>query len=201
MDELDLIKKDWQERNKDLPKLSKSELYPMLKKRSSSIVKWIFFISIIEFLFWIGIEIISFSQDYMNMIDNMGLGLFLRASLFINYGVIIVFIFLFFKNYRKIKVNDNIKTLMKNIIKTRKTVKYYVWFNIGMFIITFLVSTLTVLFQQEYNNFTQVLIIAGVLIVIMACFVGFILLFYRLLYGFLTKRLYNNYKQLKKIEL
>ena len=200
MDELDLIKKDWQKRNEDLPKFSASELYPMLKKRSSSIVKWIFLISVIEFLFWIGIEIISFSQKYMDLVENMGLGLFLRISVIINYIVIVAFIILFFRNYRKIKINDNIKTLMKNIIRTRKTVICYVWYNVAMFILTFLVSTITVLFQQEYHDYKKVLITVGILIVIMAIFVGLILLFYRLLYGFLTKRLYRNYEQLKKIE-
>ena len=158
MDELDLIKKDWQKRNEDLPKFSASELYPMLKKRSSSIVKWIFLISVIEFLFWIGIEIISFSQKYMDLVENMGLGLFLRISVIINYIVIVAFIILFFRNYRKIKINDNIKTLMKNIIRTRKTVICYVWYNVAMFILTFLVSTITVLFQQEYHDYKKVLI-------------------------------------------
>ncbi|HBC03404.1 MAG TPA: hypothetical protein DC015_04195 [Aequorivita sp.] len=31
--------------------------------------------------------------------------------------------------------------------------------------------------------------------------IGFILLFYRIVYGILLRRLYNNYKELKKIEL
>lgn len=200
MDELDLIKKDWQKRNEDLPKFSASELYPMLKKRSSSIVKWIFLISIIEFLFWIGIEIISFSQEYMDLVESMGLGLFLRISMVINYLVIVTFIILFFNNYRKIKINDDIKTLMKNIIRTRKTVKCYVWFNVSIFIITFLVSTIAMLVEQDFQDMQKVLIVGGILIVVMTVFVGLILLFYRLLYGFLTKKLYRNYEQLKKIE-
>ncbi|WP_127845158.1 hypothetical protein [Psychroflexus aestuariivivens] len=201
MDELDLIKKDWQKRNENLPKFSASELYPMLKKRSSSIVKWIFLISVIEFLFWIGIEIISFSQEYMDLVESMGLGLFLRISMVINYIVIVTFIILFFNNYRKIKINDDIKTLMKNIIRTRKTVKCYVWFNVSIFIITFLVSTIAMLVEQDFQDMQKVLIVGVILIVVMTVFVGLILLFYRLLYGFLTKKLYRNYEQLKRIEL
>ena len=41
LDELELLKKDWQKREANLPKLSYEEIYPMIKKKSSSIVKWI----------------------------------------------------------------------------------------------------------------------------------------------------------------
>lgn len=49
MDELELLKKDWQKRERMHPKLSYDEIYSMLWKKSSSIVKWIFIISVIEF--------------------------------------------------------------------------------------------------------------------------------------------------------
>jgi len=48
MDELDLLKKDWQNKEEHLPKLSYNELYNMIWKKSSSIVKWILIISILE---------------------------------------------------------------------------------------------------------------------------------------------------------
>ena len=51
MDELELLKKDWQKKEKDLPKLSYDDIYKMIWKKSSSFVKWIFYISIIEFVF------------------------------------------------------------------------------------------------------------------------------------------------------
>jgi len=38
LDELELLKKDWQKREVDLPKLSYEQIYPMTKKKSSSIV-------------------------------------------------------------------------------------------------------------------------------------------------------------------
>jgi len=46
-DELELLKKDWQKQSEALPKLTAEEIYPMLHKKSSSIVKWIFIISLI----------------------------------------------------------------------------------------------------------------------------------------------------------
>ena len=51
MNELKRLKKDWKE-NQKFPKISKKEIYGLLHKKSSSVVKWIFIISIIEFSFW-----------------------------------------------------------------------------------------------------------------------------------------------------
>ena len=61
MDELELLKKDWQKKDEHLPKLSYNEIYTMIWKKSSSIVKWIFYISIMEFVFWIAIILLQFS--------------------------------------------------------------------------------------------------------------------------------------------
>ena len=44
MDELELLKKDWQKENMTFPKLSYNDIYKMIIKKSSSIVKWIFII-------------------------------------------------------------------------------------------------------------------------------------------------------------
>ena len=48
MDELDLLKQDWKKQDANLPNIKAKEIYPLLLKRSSSIVKWIFFISLAE---------------------------------------------------------------------------------------------------------------------------------------------------------
>lgn len=52
MDELELLKKDWQKDDNNYPKKSYNEIYKMILKKSSSIVKWIFIISILEFILW-----------------------------------------------------------------------------------------------------------------------------------------------------
>ena len=51
MDELDLLKKDWNKETKD-SRLTAKEIYPMLLKKSSSIVKTLFYISVAELVFW-----------------------------------------------------------------------------------------------------------------------------------------------------
>jgi hypothetical protein len=52
MDELEVLKKEWQTREQEFPKLSSKEIYPMLLSKSSSLVKWIFYISIAELVLW-----------------------------------------------------------------------------------------------------------------------------------------------------
>ncbi len=49
MEELDLLKKHWKKES-DLPKISKDEIGVIIHKKSSSVVKWIFIISVIELL-------------------------------------------------------------------------------------------------------------------------------------------------------
>ena len=52
MDELELLKKDWETSSKNYREFNKEELYKLIYKRSSSIVKWIFIITLLEFGFW-----------------------------------------------------------------------------------------------------------------------------------------------------
>lgn len=198
---LDLLKQEWKKQNKNLPKYSQNELYSMLQKKSTSIVKWIFIISILEFLFWIGIEVLTYLNDFNEIIDQVNLTHFYRITLIINYVVIITFIALFFSRYKNINVADNSKKLMKSIIKTRNTVKAYVWFNVVIFIFSFVVSNYFTLQHMEIDieGFIWGYILA--VFVIMLVFVGLLLLFYRIIYGTLIRRLYKNYEQLKKLEL
>ena len=198
---LDLLKEQWKKQNKNLPKYNQNELYAMLQKKSTSIVKWIFVISILEFLFWIGLEIVSYFYDFNDVIDEINLTYFYRITLVINHIVIIGFIVLFFIRYKKINITDNSKELMRSIIKTRNTVKAYVWFNVVFFIISFVITNYYTVkhLSIEEEGFIWGYIL-GVFIV-MLVFVGLLLLFYRIIYGTLIKRLYKNYEQLKKLEL
>ncbi len=200
-DGLDLLKKEWKKQDSNLPTYNQKELYKMIQKKSTSIVKWIFIISVLEFIFWIGLEIVSFIYDFNDIIDEANLTIFYRTTLIINHIVIIGFILLFFIRYKKINVTDDSKKLMKSIIKTRNTVKAYVWFNVIFFALTFIITNYyTVLYLEvDTKDFIWAYLI-GVFLV-MLVFIGLLLLFYRLIYGTLIRRLYKNYEQLKKLEL
>lgn len=199
MDELELLKKDWQRQDKNLPHYDSEEIAFMMHKKSKSIVKWIFIISVAELVFWIGLESLSFFQQSNTIIEELGLQDFYRISLIINYVMIFVFIGLFFRNYRKISIKDSVKTLLKNIIITRQTVKAYVWFNVIVFSISFVVVCITTINQSDQNIESKLLVYA-IMFAVLVLFILLIIGFYHLLYGILTRRLNKNYKILKEID-
>jgi len=214
MDELELLKKQWQSREQELPKLSYDDIYKMLLKKSSSIVKWIFFISIVEIIFWTILSLFV-PESSKKFSDDIGLHNILVIINILNYTVFGIFIFLFYKNYRKISTTDTIKELMQNIIRTRKTVKYFVIYNVATSILLILGTNLYYYLNQDMvfrfmiedygianisqERFMKMFFVIQVLFGIVM--IGFVLLFYRLVYGILLRRLHNNYKELKKIEV
>ena len=132
MDKLDLLKKDW---NKGHQNFSKDALYKMIHKKSSSIVKFLFYISIGELILWLGINSLQwfYSEDYKNKIETtFGDDSLMYTATIASYAIIILFILLLYRSYKKISVTSNIKTLMENIINTRKIIKYYVSYNLIM---------------------------------------------------------------------
>ena len=209
MKELDLLKKDWQ-KNDAFEQVSEVEIYIMLHKKSSSIVKWIFIISILEIMLWTVISLFFNTDDYLKNIKHEELDFYFEALTVFNYAVILVFIYLFYKNYMAISTTVSIKQLMKDILKTRKTVQCYVWYNMGMvalsllfgFYIAFAYNPDVALLMDKIGNNTKVMVVTiGVFVLIIAAFLGLFWLFYKLLYGTLLRRLFANYKELKKIDL
>jgi ABC-type multidrug transport system fused ATPase/permease subunit len=212
MDELELLKKDWKKQEGSFQQISENEIYGMLHKGSSSIVKWIMIISVLELLLWLSISFLTADDEYLKKLELYHLDTLMPIMSVISYGVILFFIFLFFKNYKAINTTDNVKQLMKNILKTRKTVKYYVWYNLGMTAISMII---VFIFQFMYdpsinkminnassnidaNTFYCIMLLVYAVVIIV--FIGLIWLFYRLLYGILMRRLQKNYDELKKID-
>ena len=129
------------------------------------------------------------------------------------YIILAYFFYLFFRNYRRISATDSTKKLMENILKTRQTVKYYVGFNLIMFVIGTFIGVFYVIgnddsFSAQIDQATangEILKLYAVVIittvVALAIMVGILLLFYYLIYGILLKRLNKNYRELKKLEI
>lgn len=217
MDELELLKKDWQRKVDDLPRLTYNEIYRMIWKRSSSIVKWIFYISTIELGFWIVMTVLPFFwesyQDRFEQTYGNGDSIFIPITTIFSFGVILIFIFYLFKAYRAISVVDSVKMLMENILRTRKIVHYYVIFNLvmaGMITIyslytLFSYDTRTISLLESIRDDGSELrfwCMAGLMVLVGIIFViGFIWIFYRLVYGILLKRLYKNYRELQNLEM
>jgi hypothetical protein len=215
MDELEILKKQWQSREQEFPQLTYDEIYKMLWSKSSSMVKWIFYISIAELILWTSLAfLLPESSKQIN--EAMGLKTFMLVGSIIGYIITIIFIVLFYRNYRTIKVTDSIKNLMSSILRTRKTVQYFVYYNIGTAILLVIFTNIYYYTKRDTlyetfshlgdsyakipaESFTTVFftaqIIVGVFLIL------FLIVFYRLVYGILLRRLKRNYRELKKIEV
>jgi len=210
MDELELLKKDWQSGTTEFKSYTDTDIYPMLHKKSSSIVKTLFYISIGELVFWLLASVLpyllstTFREKLNESYENP---LFIGISIF-SYVVIITFIVLLFRSYKGISSTDSAKKLMESILRTRKIIKFYVIFNLTLF---FLSIPLSLYFEYQDNpEFHQQIVEASttqmpVFYAVSAATAGIIILilwlFYRLIYGILLKRLNRNYKELKKLEV
>ena len=210
MDELELLKKDWKNNNAQFKQVSENEIYGMLHKSSSSIVKWIFIISILEIVLWTSLGFLTNNDSYWQMLNKYHLKTFMLVISIINYVVIVYFIYRFYSNYKKINATDSVNQLLKNILNSRKTVKQYVNYNlliIGfILIVAFAAQTMyEPKLQEIINKFGAdsnkgYILVFGIYFVFILAFTFIIWLFYRLIYGFLMKRLKQNYKELEKIE-
>jgi len=213
MDELEILKKDWKKDDSRYPKLSYDDIYAMILKKSSSIVKWIFIISILEFVFWAVISFALKDADFNKKFESYNAQNIMIPFMVLGYLILAYFFYKFFMNYRTISVTDNAKRLMENILKTRRTVKQYVAFNLIYLVVSaFLVlgiefnrdETMIATINKaaadgELFKFYALTILATTLV--LAIVIGLFLVFYYLIYGLLLKRLNSNYKELKKLEV
>lgn len=204
MEELDLLKKDWQKREKNLPKLSYDDIYKMMLKRSSSSVRWIFYISLFEL--GLGVLIILFYHP--------GLGKQIQLPEYIDYfsyisiPVLLFFVYRFFLNYRGITTTSSIKGLLESIMKARRTVRLYIILNMVLGGLASIITFIYVYIDQQggwdifveeaqIKDYLIIFIVAVIAtVIVMAALLGI----YLLLYGFLMRRLKQNYKELKRIE-
>jgi len=122
-----------------------------------------------------------------------------------------IFIILFYKNYKSIQVTDSTNVLMQNILNTRKTVRYFVYYNVGM-AIAFSIAIDTYLYNNSEKlyevmdfakqgipkeGFANIFIISQIIVGLII--IALLILFYWIVYGILLKKLKGNYKELKKI--
>ena len=214
MDELELLKKDWETSSKNYREFNKEELYKIISKRSSSIVKWIFIISLLEFGFWSLISLGFNSSEDLEKIQSYNVNYILYPLMILGYVVLVYFFYAFYKNYRTISATENTKMLMERILKTRRTVRHYVIFNLVFVCISIVIGvyieltnnpesqTLINSIESEGDGNLTIfyLIVIGLSLVAMALISAVLIGFYYLIYGLLLKRLKSNYKDLKQMQ-
>ena len=211
--ELSQYKKAWENQPEIKNKLSGLEIYKLTQSKSTSIVKWILIIGIAEFAFWFLINFTASKFGAMEPYEKLDLVWFLNYSNYFHYVVVFLFLALFYRNYSSINIVDNTKTLMVKILRTRKTVKWYVYYNlISVVVMTIILNiillntpnALRVIYNLDPNlnlsdgQFFTIVIISQVIMLFIM--LAFLIGLYYLLYGILLKKLNKNYKELSKLD-
>jgi len=204
-------KKVWKNQPEEKNKISALEIYKMTQSKSNSIVKWIFIIGLLEFVFWFAINYLCTKNGALEPYEKLKLISFIENFNYFHYVVVVLFLILFYRNFSLISTVDDTKTLMKNILLVRKTVKWYVYYNLIYAVVFSIILNILIFNTPDGINILSgidngsfnkehmmsVFIIAQ--IVVMAIMILILWLFYYLLYGILLKKLNKNYKELTKL--
>ena len=204
-------KKVWKNQPEEKNKISALEIYKMTQSKSNSIVKWIFIIGLLEFVFWFAINYLGTKNGALEPYEKLNLINFIENFNYFHYVVVVLFLILFYRNFSLISTVDDTKTLMKNILLVRKTVKWYVYYNLINVVVFSIILNILIfntpdginilsgIDNESFNkeHMMSVFIIAQ--IVVIAIMILILWLFYYLLYGILLKKLNKNYKELTKL--
>lgn len=216
--DLDSFKKTWQEQPVQ-PKYDNSEILQMLNRKSRNYVKYIFWISVVEFLFFSVLGLFYFFQEeesdsFRKVLERLGaqeapevennFGHAYLAIKILSLLITAYFVLKFYQNYRKIKIEENLKGLITRIIKFKKTVNAFILISIVL-LLTFTFVLISFIFYTlnsqniEPTSSNLTIIIVGITISTLLA-VSMIWLYYRLVYGSIIKKLDKNLKQLKEID-
>ena len=211
MDLLDKYKKTWESQPEDSKRFSKVEIYKLAHSKSSSIVKWIFIVGLLELAFWLTINMLI-PDSFYKIYEDLNLENQVNFFMVLHYLVISVFLYFFYLNYKKISAVDNTKKLIHKILKIRNTVKYYVYYNLTIvFLSSFILNSVLMSdydklmkvmnpdnLSVDINQLITVTIISKIIAVLI--FMVLLWLFYKLIHGYLLKKLNRNHKELIKLE-
>lgn len=216
--DLDSFKKTWQEQPVQ-NKYDNDEILQMLNKKSRNYVKYIFWISVIEFVLFTAFGLFYILQNkesntFLTSLQKLGVkqneqlqDIFDNIYLVIKTFTLLItgyFVIKFYQNYRKIKVEEDLKEFISRIIKFKKTVNAFILINI--LIVVVFTSALTIFgiyaIQNQNTTLADSSIVAFIVSFIISTVLCVVLIwaYYRLVYGILIKRLDKNLSQLKEID-
>ncbi len=208
MDGLEDLKRDWQQNKNAEVEFSTDSIETMIYGKSSSIVKILLMVSLLEFCFWMAVTFLL-NDDSINTAENYEtFDAIINLLNTVNYIVLIVFIVLFFLNYRNINSTDSVRGMMQTIIRTSKTVHLYILYNLGYAIVNiglaiymlynFDANVQATRFAMQNDGRENLFIVgfSGLSAVFLLVIVVIFWLFYKLLYGLMLNRLMANYREL-----
>lgn len=216
--DLDNFKEIWQKEPAQ-PKYDSKEIESMLNKSSRNYVKYILWISLLEFFVILGATLYyaflgEDTSHLMNVLGKLGISdsLSFESTITRLYLILKIvslaltggFAVLFYRNYRKINIESNLKILILQIMRFKKTVHLFILANIFLVVLFTVILGVFIFYllaEQNIQLSNPVLIgfITG-LIVTMGISVVLIWVYYRVVYGFFLNRLSRNLEQLKNIE-
>lgn len=209
MDDLELLKKDWQqEKANEFHQYTENELFAMTKQKSVSVAKWVFIIGFLEILFWFGLDFAFSSYEEEIQFHNQFVEKIVNILNVISKIIPIAFLGYILYLNKKIKNIECSQRLMKKILLIKNSVQLYIKIIIAQFIIIFMIGMVVGILEAMRENDIQtdspdsafIVLILFIMIVILIFIVLFLRLFYHLIYGKLIKQLEENYKELSKIE-
>ena len=205
MKELEDLKNKWAEQDFS-QSYSKEEIKSFLQKKSTHSIRWIFFLSIAEFLLYLSFPLLV--PNYLDSFDyykSLNLYEFSIVTTFLGYILLLYFMWRFFQNYKNISVANSVKNHLSAILKTRRAVNQYFYFNIAILIVFTIVVLIAALrldkniiaLQEESNSFLMMIFMIGILIAIILGLFG---LLYYFVYGRFLRPLKKNEKELLRME-
>ena len=205
MKELEDLKNKWAKQDFS-QSYSKEEIKGFLQKKSTHSIKWIFYLSIVEFILYLSFPLLV--PNYIKSFDyykSLNLFEFSIVTTVLGYVLLLYFIWHFFQNYKKISVANSIKDHLSAILNTRRAVNQYFYFNVAILIIFTIVVIVAALerdknmiaLQEENNSLIMIIFMVVILILIILGLFGFM---YYFVYGRFLRPLKNNEKELLRIE-
>lgn len=204
MKELEDLKNKWAEQDFS-HSFSKEDIKGFLQKKSTYSIKWIFYLSIVEFILYLGFPLLV--PNYLDSFDyykSLNLFEFSIITTLLGYILLLYFMWRFFQNYKKISVANSLKDHLSAILNTRRAVNQYFYFNVAILIVFTIVVLVSALqldknmigFQEENSSILMMVFIIGLVI---AVILGIFGLLYYFVYGRFLRPLKNNEKELLKI--
>lgn len=217
--DLDNFKKTWQEQEIEPLYEKDEEIVNLLNKKSRNYVKYIFWISVAEFIFFLGFNLFAWirhdnGEGYFGIIAQMGLKVNdqIKSNFYNIYFVfkslsliiVLCYVWIFYRKYKRINVESDLKHFILQIVSFKKSVNRFILFNVLVLVFFLLLLSFFPIFyikdqhievsNSKYQGFIIALFIGGGLGILL------IILYYKLVYGIIMRKLSKNLDQLEEID-
>lgn len=216
--DIDSLKKTWQDQE-IADGYNQTEIESMLNRKSRNYVKYILWISVAEFVVFGLINFLAiFSADFQTDFTNILTKLHIQNQNEVEFSLdriyywvkifslIItgVFVVIFYISYRKISIESNLRKFITQILHFKKTVNLFIFSNVFLLILFLGSFTSLIAFtinkqNIQIDNPTLWASVMALVFSLLICII-LILLYYKIAYGILLKRLSKNLTQLEQID-